>query len=309
MTLVPVRPTLPDPELVTVGSIGLVTAQIAEIREWCRSNQDVHTAEEVCRRLAALQRYVNDRESRQQLAAEQRRTEILIGELLEPELGGRGNRSSAGTVLRARRSEFRRLAEHALEVEGLIAEGVTSRPKLLALIGKRPVGGTAAPAGTYATIVADPPWRYANKATRGAAEDHYPTMTNGDLAALAGELELWAAPECHLYLWTTNNFIREAFDVIDAWRFEYKTMLTWIKPQIGMGNYFRGRTEHVLFATRGNAHTQRRDVSNVIESNRTQHSRKPDVFYDLVETMSPGPYLEMFARRRRFGWDHWGNEA
>lgn len=162
---------------------------------------------------------------------------------------------------------------------------------------------------TYATIVADPPWRYGNTATRGAAADHYPTMGADELARLSVEVDEWAEPECHLYLWTTNNFVREAFDVIDAWGFDYKTLLTWVKPQIGMGNYFRSRTEHILFATRGGLGTERRDISNVIESPRTQHSRKPDAFYDLVEAQSPGPYLEMFARRRRLGWTNWGNEA
>jgi N6-adenosine-specific RNA methylase IME4 len=162
---------------------------------------------------------------------------------------------------------------------------------------------------TYATIVADPPWQYGNTATRGAAEDHYPTMTAEALARLSVEVDKWADPDCHLYLWTTNNFVREAFDVVDGWGFDYKTMLTWVKPQIGMGNYFRSRTEHILFAIRGELGTQRRDISNVVEAKRTQHSRKPDAFYDLVEAQSPGPYLEMFARRRRLGWDNWGNEA
>lgn len=171
------------------------------------------------------------------------------------------------------------------------------------------VGEAEADVKTYGTIVADPPWQYGNTATRAAAEDHYKTMTIEKIVSLSVEVDEWAADDCHLYLWTTNNFIREAFEVVDAWGFEYKTLLTWVKPQIGMGNYFRSRTEHVLFATRGNVRTNRRDVSNVIEANRTQHSRKPDSFYDLVEAQSPGPYREMFARRRRFGWDHWGNEA
>lgn len=184
-----------------------------------------------------------------------------------------------------------------------------SRPKILALIGKPAPADIEVPTGTYGVIVADPPWRYGNKATRGAAEDHYPTMSMDDLARLSVEVDEWAANDCHLYLWTTNNFMREAFDVIDAWGFEYKTLLTWVKPQIGMGNYFRSRTEHVLFAMRGSNGTARRDISNVIEADRTQHSRKPDAFYDLVEAQSPGPYLEMFARRRRLGWDNWGNEA
>lgn len=167
---------------------------------------------------------------------------------------------------------------------------------------------SVATAGTYRTIVADPPWKYGNTATRGSAEDHYPTMPVEDICALpVGE---WTAGDgCHLYLWTTNNFLREAFQVVEAWGFEYKTCLTWVKRQIGLGNYFRSRTEHVLFCTSGSVPTARRDVANVIEAPRGRHSRKPDCFMDLVEEMSPAPRLEMFSRRRRLGWSTWGNES
>lgn len=157
----------------------------------------------------------------------------------------------------------------------------------------------------FSAIVIDPPWRYDNVATRGAAEDHYPTMSLDELAAL----ELPAAEDAHLYLWTTNGFLREAFGLMDAWGFTYKTCLTWCKPQIGMGNWFRNTTEHVLFGVRGKLATQRNDVPTHFVADRTRHSAKPESFYDLVESCSPGPWLEMFARRRRLGWHVWGNEA
>lgn len=159
--------------------------------------------------------------------------------------------------------------------------------------------------GEFAVVVIDPPWRYDNVATRGAAEDHYSTMSLDELAAL----RIPAAEDAHLYLWVTNGFLREGFDLLGAWGFTYKTCLTWVKPQIGMGNYFRNNTEHVLFAIRGRLPTLRNDVPTWFKADRTQHSAKPDSFYDLVEGSSPGPYLEMFARRRRFGWHVWGNEA
>lgn len=158
---------------------------------------------------------------------------------------------------------------------------------------------------TFSTIVIDPPWQYDNKVTRGAAEDHYSTMTLDELEAL----ELPAAKDSHLYLWVTNGFLRQGFDLLDVWGFTYKACLTWIKPQIGMGNYFRNSTEHVLFAIRGSLPTQRNDVPTWFKADRTRHSAKPDSFMDLVESCSPGPYLEMFARRRRMGWSSWGNEA
>lgn len=163
------------------------------------------------------------------------------------------------------------------------------------------------PDRTYRTIAADPPWQYGNSATRGAAEDHYRTMTIPELCAI--DVAKLAAPDAHLYLWTTNGFLREAFEVVEAWGFTYKTCLTWVKPQIGMGNYFRSVTEHIYFATRGRLPITDRTLRNYFEAPRGKHSAKPDKFYDLAEVASPGPRLEMFARRRRLGWDVWGDEA
>jgi N6-adenosine-specific RNA methylase IME4 len=181
----------------------------------------------------------------------------------------------------------------------------------------------------YATIVADPPWRYTSvsdrKAGRGApAEAHYPTMTTELLASLpVGNLALENA---HLYLWVTNPVLTEqrvttmgsvnAPALCRAWGFEPKTLITWIKGSNGevngggMGWFFRGATEHVIFAVRGRcpipAHLR---VPNVVIAPRGQHSQKPDAFMDMVESVSPGPYLEMFARRQRIGWDTYGDQA
>jgi N6-adenosine-specific RNA methylase IME4 len=172
---------------------------------------------------------------------------------------------------------------------------------------------------TYRTIVADPPWRYTKNAMEGggtAAENKYPTMTNDEIAALS--IKEQAADNAHLYLWVTNpRLFRGRFDplgpidIVEAWGFEYVTLLTWHKLGApGMGFYFRGDTEHVIFAKRGNAPIP----SGLRESNhfaapRTKHSAKPDRFYEMVERVSLGPYLELFARRRRYGWDVWGNQA
>jgi N6-adenosine-specific RNA methylase IME4 len=167
------------------------------------------------------------------------------------------------------------------------------------------------PTCLHSTIVVDPPWQYDNRATRGAAEDHYQTMTLAELAALP----IPAAADAHLYLWVTNGFLRQGFDLLDAWGFTYKTCVTWVKPQLGIGNWFRGSTEHVLVAMRGHlAPTNRNqptwfDGDVAFTANRTRHSQKPDAFYDLVEMVSPGPWLEMFARRRRMGWHWWGDQA
>lgn len=171
--------------------------------------------------------------------------------------------------------------------------------------------------GTFRVITADPPWQYDNRATRAAAEDHYPTLSVAELCDLqvsGRTVEDCAADGAHLYLWTTNAFLRDAFTVLESWGFEYKTCLTWVKPQLGIGNYFRSMTEHVLFGVRGTLRVIDGDQPNWFEARRGQHSRKPDAFYELVERVSPGPYLELFGRSDRLlgprkGWTVWGNEA
>jgi N6-adenosine-specific RNA methylase IME4 len=178
------------------------------------------------------------------------------------------------------------------------------------------------PKGQFATIVADPPWRYGNTSTRGAAEDHYPTMSIDELCDLGIAAER-SAEQAHLYLWTTAGHLPDAFRVVEAWGFTYKTYLVWVKPQMGMGNYFRVSTELVLFGVKGSMRTRDMATLNYFEARRGKHSAKPQKFYDLVTKASPGPYLEMFARcdaanqipgtcqcaHHRLGWEVWGNQA
>ncbi|MBA3844355.1 MAG: methyltransferase [Actinobacteria bacterium] len=214
-------------------------------------------------------------------------------------------------VLRAEPGAVQRVWYEAVERHGAEPTALQVREvvqeRTLVVLPPVVIEDAPLPEGQYRVIVADPPWRYGNTATRGAAEDHYPTMSLDELAAL--EVETRSAPDAHLYLWVTNGFLREGFDLITAWGFIYKTCLTWVKPQMGMGNYFRSSTEHVLFGVRGSMPIQDRGLMNWFEASRGKHSAKPDSFYDLVEKASRGPYLEMFARRRRLGWHSWGNEA
>lgn len=184
-----------------------------------------------------------------------------------------------------------------------------------------PVEPSPVPTGKYATFVVDPPWQYGNTSTRGAAEDHYPTMTIEQLCAL-DVVPSTAADQAHLYLWTTAGHLPEAFAVMAAWGFGYKTYLVWVKPQMGMGNYFRVSTELVLFGVRGGMRTQHRGLKNYFEARRGKHSAKPSGFLDIVQQASPGPYLELFSRcyadqmltgcscsKCRLGWDVWGNQS
>ena len=165
----------------------------------------------------------------------------------------------------------------------------------------------------YRTIVADPPWAYEDKLTMGSgikhrgAATHYDCLSLEEIAALkVGE---WAEPDAHLYVWTTNAFMVEAHELAKAWGFRQRTILTWCKTSFGMGHFYRNSTEHVLFCVRGSLPTARKDVPTHFTAPRGRHSAKPESFYDMVETMSPGPYLDVFARRQRMLWDTWGNEC
>ena len=119
-----------------------------------------------------------------------------------------------------------------------------------------------------------------------------------------------AGKNCHLYLWITNRSLPKGFALMEAWGFRYVVCLTWCKPSPGMGNYFRGGTEHVLFGVKGSLPLLRKDVGTWFAADRgKKHSAKPAAFFELVESCSPGPWLEMFARGGRPGWAVWGAEA
>lgn len=164
----------------------------------------------------------------------------------------------------------------------------------------------------YRTIVADPPWPYENESWGvGAVGSEYATLSFEDICALP--VSDLAEREAHLYLWVTNAKLldHDYSALINAWGFSYKTCITWHKTAcLGIGHYFRGETEHVLFCTRGRLPIPpEKRVRNHFDAPRGFHSSKPEAFLDLVEAVSPGPYLEMFARRARFGWDYWGNQS
>jgi N6-adenosine-specific RNA methylase IME4 len=177
----------------------------------------------------------------------------------------------------------------------------------------------------YRTIAADPPWPYDTSralpksfkrnstiALGGGAEERYPLMSLADLCALRPPV----ADDAHLYLWTTNAFMEKAHGVARAWGFQPKTICTWGKvqpngrPSMKVGYWFRGATEHCIFAVRGSLPFP----AGIAEPTlwlwpRLPHSVKPGAFYDLVERVSPAPRLELFARTQRLGWETWGDEC
>jgi N6-adenosine-specific RNA methylase IME4 len=161
----------------------------------------------------------------------------------------------------------------------------------------------------FATVYADPPWPYSNTASRAAAENHYRTMT---LDAIRNEpVKSVAAENSHLHLWTTNAFLREAFDVMHDWGFKYKSCLIWVKPQLGMGNYWRVSHEYLLFGIRGDLPFRSNKVRSWQSARRTAHSRKPFLFRGLIEQVSPGPYLELYGREEQpnSDWTVYGNQV
>jgi len=168
----------------------------------------------------------------------------------------------------------------------------------------------------YSTIIADPPWyqRGGGKIKRGA-DKHYGIMKEHEIkSVMAGLLDGKVADDAHLYLWAANNHLPEALRIIEHLGFRYITNLVWAKSRFGLGRYFRGQHELCLFAVKGRGFSNRTAVNNVSTLigrdlvKPTQHSSKPAQMYDLVESRSHGPYLELFARQQRPGWDAYGKE-
>jgi N6-adenosine-specific RNA methylase IME4 len=165
----------------------------------------------------------------------------------------------------------------------------------------------------YPVIYADPPWRYENPpmgATSRSIENHYPTMTIEEICAMP--VSSIAADDCILYLWATAPKLIECMEVIKAWGFDYRTNMVWVKDKIGMGYHARSQHELLLIAKRGNMPPPEagQQPSSVIFADRTEHSAKPQVFYDIIEKNYPGVgKIELFCRSPQPGWDVWGNQA
>lgn len=173
--------------------------------------------------------------------------------------------------------------------------------------------------GPFATILADPPWRFANRTGKMAPEHRrlrrYQTMSIEEICELP--VEALASDNSHLYLWCPNALLPWGLRVMEAWGFGYKANVVWYKVRKdggpdgrGVGFYFRNVTEMLLFGVRGSMRTLeagRRQV-NLIRSRKREHSRKPIESYRMIESCSPGPYLELFAREKRPRWQQWGNE-
>lgn len=174
--------------------------------------------------------------------------------------------------------------------------------------------------GGFKTVLADPPWRFTNRTGKVAPEhrrlDRYSTMTLDDIKGIP--VSTVVADNAHLYLWVPNALLPEGMEVMEAWGFRYVSNVVWAKRRKdggpdgrGVGFYFRNVTELILFGVRGSMRTlsPARSQVNMLETRKREHSRKPDEQYDLIESCSPGPHLELFARHPREGWAVWGDES
>lgn len=173
----------------------------------------------------------------------------------------------------------------------------------------------------FYTVLADPPWQFQNKTGKVAPEhkrlNRYGTMTLDSICSLP--VSSICAETAHLYLWVPNALLPEGLQVMAAWGFQYKSNIVWHKVRKdggpdgrGVGFYFRNTTELILFGVRGkNARTLApgRSQVNIIKSMKREHSRKPDEQYEIIQSCSPGPYIELFARGPRPGWVVWGNQS
>ena len=169
----------------------------------------------------------------------------------------------------------------------------------------------------YGLILADPPWQFALHSAKGEAKSpqaHYSCATLEDIALLP--VAKLAAPDCALMMWATAPMMPHAIAVMECWGFEFKTMGAWAKQsstgrawQFGTGFLYRSAAEFWLLGTRGKPRPKSRSVRNLIVAPVREHSRKPDKMHEDCEALFDGPYLELFARQRRPGWDVWGNET
>lgn len=173
----------------------------------------------------------------------------------------------------------------------------------------------------YSTIYADPPWPFRNRSSNGAADNHYPPMPMDNI--LAEPVKKLVGKKAHLHLWVPASFLEEGLAVIKAWGFIYKGYFVWVKKHIGAGNYYRRSDELMLFGdrhigidqemlmlgTRGGEVFLDHSIRSWQEYARREHSRKPDEVRDMVEKVSPGPYLEMYSRNKpKRNWTCYGNQ-
>lgn len=316
-------------KLPTTQLVG-VCQKVFESRNELVASATLEGALEGWRRVSAIERYVREKEHKDEARRAQRVLETAVGAALGPRPNqgpGRGKRNidpDQSFLKPDMANRFRLMHEYQEAWWTDLEESPLTRKRVLQIIdfarhqssyevGREfcTVEDLEELAGSdFATIYADPPWQYGNQSTRGSTSAHY---KNGSAGMTVDEIcempvKATAAENAHLHLWTTNAFLFEAKTVLEEWGFEYKSCFVWVKPQIGMGNYWRVAHEFLLLGVRGSLPFADKTLRSWGEYRRANHSAKPEEIRDLIHRASPGPRLELFARRPVEGWTCWGNE-
>lgn len=328
-------PALPsDPGFLPTTKLATACEQIFQRRELIVGALTLEDAVEALRRTGAIERYVKSKEHKDAAKRAARILETAVGAALGPaEHGGdrsdQVGRNQLAMIDKGDRNRFRLMSDYRTAWWPKLQETPLSRKQALEFIARarNPNDGAfdvgreyctvddlgalaaAVDAGTvppFGTVYADPAWQYGNQGTRGSTGDHYVGMSVDKICELP--VARLAAPQSHLHLWTTNAFLFDARRVMEAWGFEYKSCYVWVKPQIGMGNYWRVSHEFLLLGIRGGLTFAANNLRSWGEFKRAQHSAKPEQIRDLIHLASPGPRVELFARRAVEGWTCWGNE-
>jgi N6-adenosine-specific RNA methylase IME4 len=317
-----VLPPIPARDEITAERVKAIEQQVTRV---LADLDDIDALDDWRARARAMEAYLRSPELQRPMLGAQRRIEARIGQLLGKPLKGKENELSVMTdnfPERMERVDFRILARAlAGECEPDLTddEWRKSRRALVALVryrlGLQPVTPPF-PTGSYHCIVADPPWTLDTgpDVMYGTGERGHDALTYSQMSVEAIEalpVKALAAPDAHLYLWTTNRYVEDAYRIARTWGFQPSTLLVWCKKPrgIGLGDTFRQTTEFIVFARRGHLAARRTVDRTWFDWPRRAHSVKPGGFYRLVESVTPAPYLDLFARKDRPGWAVWGAEV
>lgn len=236
---------------------------------------------------------------------------IGVGKNIDPELrvelattDWSENKDEVKKLARLQAPEQKQVVERIIQGEARTVKEAKHQIEMSTL--ESDVAQAALPEGQFDVLVIDPPWQYstrANDSTHRAANP-YPSMSIEELC----DINIPAGPDCVLWLWVTNGFMHEAYFLLQEWGFEQKTILTWAKDRMGLGDWLRGQTEHCLMAVKGHPKVKLTNQTTVLEGKMREHSRKPDEFYAMVEALCPGKKAELFSRQEREGWTVFGAE-
>lgn len=315
------------PALPAVGS-ALSAEQIAQLERRVIENvatvSDIDALTEWRAQASALEAYLRGREMQRPMMGASRRIEGRIGQLLGPAVRGRpagGSNSHRDEINHSELREQFRLLGRALSGEcPLTEEEWRKTRRALVAVVRNKLGlmpeTPELPEGQFACIVADPPWTldtgpdvFHGTGESGHDELAYSQMSLEEITALG--VKSIAAEDAHLYLWTTNRYLRNSYDIAEAWGFKPSVVLVWCKQPrgVGLGDTYRLTTEFMLFARRGNLPHAQVVPTTWFSWPRGRHSEKPADFYKMVESVTPGPYVDLFARTARPGWTVWGDEV